>query len=77
MGTKVWGLGWMFLVHPTKNTSIQRVKLDVPFHSNSGTANKLAILPYHSFLNLLLFFTITMITCTSDPACLKMHCQSP
>ena len=60
-----------------KNTSIQRVKLGVPFHSNSGTANKLPILPYHSFLNFLLFFTITMITCTSDPACLKMHCQSP
>lgn len=47
------------------------------FPFNSGTAKKLPILPYHSFLNFLLFFTITMITCTSDPACLKMHYQSP
>lgn len=32
MGRKVWGLGWMFLVHPKKSTSTQRVKLGVPFH---------------------------------------------
>lgn len=28
------------------------------FPFNSGTAKKLPILPYHSFLNFLLFFTI-------------------